>query len=525
MPGADVERGALMAVAPPAPIKLNARRLFRALNARTDALSFLGSASWDLLQGGALQAALDTRTPAAMKKLDAVWRTLIIDAVHFLRINDCRERAFLVSRTGDADLSNKTTMETPGAEQGASLNAYGIEELQDYFSEFTNFESTLYGADRYYRDHIQHPIRVWLIGLNLLHEFGAAFRLRVAGQVQCKKAPCADPKWEQFDDLLGRSGEGTSGEGVELGKKQPAILLSTAELVAMWTIAALTHDLGYPLEKVERVNDQLERMLNKFGKIGFRRSDFTFQTQHDHLVEHLLRTISSSVVPSDKNEAPCCTHLRPKYYAKFSKSWETFDHGIVSSLILLRSLTFFLETDLSLDESSDLSAEDARQFAVRSEILHAIAAHTTPKVYHLAANTLPFLLVLCDELQEWDRPNMADLRGGVLSGSAKQVTICERSITEKESTLSCKIEYKPRASDDQRRHAIRVFKSWHERLRPAADDRKRRMKFTWEMWFQDTPVPWRFILDTQEPVFRQVSVYGPRKGDTSKTAEYSLYDE
>ncbi|GAI92790.1 unnamed protein product, partial [marine sediment metagenome] len=42
------------------------------------------------------------------------------------------------------------------------------------------------------------------------------------------------------------------------------------------------------------------------------------------------------------------------------------EHGIVSSLILLRSLSYFLETDLLLDQQSDLKVEDARQFAIRS---------------------------------------------------------------------------------------------------------------------------------------------------------------
>ena len=37
----------------------------------------------------------------------------------------------------------------------------------------------------------------------------------------------------------------------------------------MWAIIALTHDLGYPLEKVEKINDRLELMLSEFGKIGF----------------------------------------------------------------------------------------------------------------------------------------------------------------------------------------------------------------------------------------------------------------
>jgi hypothetical protein len=351
-----------------------------------------------------------------LKTLRGLWRNVLIDAIYFLRINDTREKAFFDIN----DSKNKTTMKSEGVAELAEQNVYGINDLYKYFEQFSEFESTLYGADKYYRDHLVHPILVWIIGLNVLKEYGKNFNIRVCSNAKIIASDCALPEWF------------TSDEEIDLELK-----ISTAELSAMWTIIALTHDLGYPLEKVEKINDQLEKMLSQFGKIGFSRSRFNFETQHDHLVRFLLDFISSvakpivktfggTYNPKDKGSEDSedkyrwITHKRTKYFTKFSKSWEMFDHGIVSSLILLKSLTFFIESDHSSDFYEKLKKEDARQFSIRSEILHSIAAHTTSKIYHLATNNLPFLLILCDDLQEWARPTLGDMRDGI-KGSAKKV--------------------------------------------------------------------------------------------------------
>lgn len=46
--------------------------------------------------------------------------------------------------------------------------AYGVEELSDYFDKYISFESMLYGGGKYYRDHVIHVFRVWLLGLQCL---------------------------------------------------------------------------------------------------------------------------------------------------------------------------------------------------------------------------------------------------------------------------------------------------------------------------------------------------------------------
>lgn len=432
-----------------------------------------------------------------LDELKEMWGRILVDAIYFLRINDHRETPFFDYSGGH---KAKTKMSTKGVNGAAESSVYGIKELSKYFEQFTEFESTLYGVDKYYRDHVTHPLNVWLTGVNILSKYGSQFSIASSTSIKVHDFPHAQFKWfvdeKTKEDL----------------KSSEFLNLSTAELSAMWAIIALTHDIGYPLEKVDKINDQLEDMLSQFGNIGFSRSHFSFENQHDHLVKFLLKLISSVCNPNGNGEGTqhkeWTNHLRTKYYTKFSKSWEQFDHGIVSCLLLLKTLTFFIESDYSNEGNKPLNFEDARQFAIRSEILHAIASHTTPKIYHLAINNLAFLLVFCDDMQEWARPTLTDIRAG-LKGNAESVTIVNFDITndtDKVNEIECLIKYKDQELEDQERFVKRTFQQWLERLRPALDDSKRSFKYTWRVKFGDWP-EWSFTLDNQiKDVFSKISL-------------------
>ena len=72
----------------------------------------------------------------------------------------------------------------------------------------------------------------------------------------------------------------------------------------------------------------------------------------------------------------------------------------------MKWLVYFLESDYDLTQSKALKKEDARQFIIRREALRAIAIHTCPDIYHLRSNTFSFLLIICDDLQEWAPSNL-----------------------------------------------------------------------------------------------------------------------
>ena len=101
--------------------------------------------------------------------------------------------------------------------------------------------------------------------------------------------------------------------------------------------------------------------------------------------------------------------LQSKYYFKFQKSLEHNRHGILSTLIIYKLLTYFLESDYNLNEDYYFDEEDCRQFYIRREILRAIASHTCDDIYQMYMGSFSFLLRICDDTQEWGRKYLSEL--------------------------------------------------------------------------------------------------------------------
>lgn len=72
-------------------------------------------------------------------------------------------------------------------------------------------------------------------------------------------------------------------------------------------------------------------------------------------------------------------------------------------------LRYFLESDYSTNEDYFFKKEDVRQFYIRRDILRAISSHTCHDIYQLTAKNFSFLLILCDDAQEWGRKSISEL--------------------------------------------------------------------------------------------------------------------
>lgn len=107
-------------------------------------------------------------------------------------------------------------------------------------------------------------------------------------------------------------------------------------------------------------------------------------------------TASEKLDGADECKNEFWGRIQPKYYLKYAKSLEGFQHGIISTIIIYKMLLYFLESDFNLNDDYIYKNEDARQFYIRREILRAIAAHTCPDAYNIHITTFPSLLFLCD---------------------------------------------------------------------------------------------------------------------------------
>lgn len=284
-----------------------------------------------------------------LERVKTLWKDLIRRSIICLRYYDTRE---------------------PFLEKPAKRPlAYGIDSLYRYFDKYVDFESVLYGGSSSYRDHVIHVFRVWLIGIDTLIKDNCNFMKRVTIDNNCKVNPL--------------------------------------EIESIWTIIALTHDLGYPLERSSVVIERTREMMKSFVSNPMINMDVSFSGVQDNMNDFVLRFMSSKMKKNKTNDS--VVRMQPKYYFKFQKSLEYNKHGVLSALIIYKLLVFFLESDFSLHEDYHFKDEDVRQFYIRREVLRAIASHTCFDIYQLSMFNLSFLLILCDEAQEWGRKSINEL--------------------------------------------------------------------------------------------------------------------
>lgn len=298
-------------------------------------------------------------------KLDGLWKELLDKSIRCLRYFDNRE---------------------PFAKnEKKAIVAYGIDNLEEYHRKYTEFESLLYGASSYYRDHVFHAVRVWMLGVFCLIKRDA----------------------EETDSFY-------SNLVIDGGSEMPTEW-NFFECISMWTIAALCHDLGYPLEKAENILDSTRRMMREFIPNPNIWNNFGYSGTQDSINDYILKFISTKMKHKDGNpdSTKYVGRIQPKYFLKYAKSLENFKHGIISTVIVYKMLLYFLESDFNLNDDYTYSQEDARQFYIRREILRAMAAHTCPDAYNVNIYTFSSLLFICDELQEWGRKTWNELYTGL----------------------------------------------------------------------------------------------------------------
>lgn len=315
----------------------------------------------------------ETFSYSVADKLDELWRELLDKSIQCLRYFDNRE---------PFQKSN-----------GKPIVAYGIDNLEEYHKKYTEFESLMYGASTYYRDHVFHAIRVWMLGIF-----------------------CLTKKSKREDSCL------YSQLSYDGGPNNVPRSLNFFECISMWTIAALCHDLGYPLEKAENILDSTRKMMKEFIPNPSIWNNFGYTGTQDSINDYILKFISTKMVYKENDEEGDPIYvgrIQPKYYLKYAKSLENFQHGIISTVIVYKMLLYFLESDFNLNDDYTYKKEDAQQFYIRREILRAMASHTCPDAYNIHIYTFPSLLFLCDELQEWGRKTWNELYTGLTENSVE----------------------------------------------------------------------------------------------------------
>lgn len=483
-----------------------------------------------------------------------LWKNLLIDAISFLKHNDKREVA---GSTGIAFDENIRL-----------LNSYAVTDLTEYIENFSNFESILYGTDKGYRDHLNHVILVWAIGLDLIlnnlsrlkkedgfeivtdkYEF---YIIEKGSDKEIKLEKSLKDIEEGKFNLRVRFQESKSQEKNKKEKKGQ-LYITNGEIFAIWTIIALCHDLGYPVGKTSKINDEYKNILSHFGRIKVEEFNFSFNNFNDNLVEKFLNIVSSrpktyDLTPNEikdnleKNESKSSidiknfgyTSIQSKFYDKLAKSLEEYKHGAFSALLIFKTLTYFLETDYSYSINDKLSLHDLKQFYLRREILRAICEHTCEKIYHVSLETIPFILILCDELQAWGRPRFEEIQEGVGESTEVLVNTIDFDQNSPEYGIDVKLTFNYEnnvdGKNDSDKHARSMFKKFHHLLRSAKADEKRGFNFKWTMQMlnKNNGFLYEFIMRPKNDPTKLITTYKYKVTNGTRDEEpmeyFQIYD-
>ncbi len=325
-----------------------------------------------------------------------------------------------------------------------SPNKKGYDKIFKYFDSYVEFEELIFASDSFYRDHTLHCLWVYLLGEYLYRnpEFSELYRLKRESDQGLKLM-------EKLTDSL------PIVEKNDARKLKTILKLSDesqclAESVRC--IAALTHDLGYPLKKIEKINKAMNKVLPYFAIHNFDNFSFEYENIQQEFVNQFVDFISRQTMinmsPKDdlseeakaviakifvensyketqigtvinilesltedekalidgSFEVSAIFHAPFGQKAAYYNDFEAYQHGIMSAFLLMKNLEAFQNIDYCRPDSL-IPILDARTLSLH-DILSSISNHTSDSYQIQNVNENSFLTFV-DELEEFSRISRA----------------------------------------------------------------------------------------------------------------------
>lgn len=321
-------------------------------------------------------------------------------------------------------------------------NKQGYDRLFAYFDEYVEFEELIFASDFFYRDHTLHCIWVYFLGEYIARreEFACLFEQSQA-QASFFRAV------EQLMTDINRTQH--SQEVEKLAASNAALRALERKQDAIRCVSALTHDLGYPLKKIEKINKSIHRVLPYYAVEAQDDFRFTYGTVSQHFIDAFLQVLSTNINVVASIEDPqaaallgelliredhtavgldhrrlerlseeekrllsrelMCTcqavqHIRDR--TRMCGDFEAYQHGIMSAFLLMKNVGAFQDLPLELRPAMDPASDTLENFWCKQQILRSITLHTC-EAFHLRQVDGDSFLTLVDELEEFSRISRA----------------------------------------------------------------------------------------------------------------------
>jgi len=319
----------------------------------------------------------------------------------------------------------------------------GYDKLFTYFDEYVNFEELIFASDSFYRDHTLHCLWVYFLGeyLTKKEEFSPLFNKldeqskTIANLVSAIENSSIADILKEFTDF---------GNAVNASKCKDSI----------WCVTALTHDLGYPIKKIYKINNCIGKVLPYFSLENYNEFNFNYNPTQQHYVENFIKLMTMSVSISsddnsqseelirrifnlDKDESilgvneieiknltneereilkdslkfKCGIHENLTKRLQFFNDFEQYQHGIMSAFLLMKTVKSFSNINFSYIDNVNLQLKhlDVKALLTKMEILSAISDHTNEANQITGINSVSEMLILIDESEEFSRISRANM--------------------------------------------------------------------------------------------------------------------
>lgn len=319
----------------------------------------------------------------------------------------------------------------------------GYDKLFNYFDEYVNFEELIFASDSFYRDHTLHSLWVYFLGEYIMkhHEFDEVTVDMDRDYIQMKTLYNI-MKDVNFDDSI-------KNIGILLNK----LCQGEENGEASRCIIALTHDLGYPLKKIEKINKAMCSVLPYFSIKNYDEFAFNYTDIEQIYVTEFIRYLSeelqifidiklkdkkeitdlfiidkeNDIISMDKEKldaaskdtikelkksfiTKCYIENNKADYWRYSKDFEEYKHGIMSAFLLMKNVASM--SKCSIKESDYNSVDLKNKFLPRDvtklTIMQAIADHTSNNYQITSIKNPSAFLTFIDELEEFSRLSRAN---------------------------------------------------------------------------------------------------------------------
>ena len=161
----------------------------------------------------------------------------------------------------------------------------GYDVLFEYFDDFVEFEELIFASDKFYRDHTLHSLWVYFLGEYLYNN--KEFKILFGGFNQNIRDSAL--LYDSFEPI--KNNRMIREFYSFLGNVKKIMLLDDS----IRCVTALSHDLGYPLKIINKINTSIRKILPHFSITKFGEFDFQFESVQQFYIQNLLEILSYEI--------------------------------------------------------------------------------------------------------------------------------------------------------------------------------------------------------------------------------------